>query len=304
MSEQIFQAQADGSLTEVSLPEYLCHKTVRAAKIVGVALSPTPGFHRLALAGAAHVDVTRLWYSSKAPQVGGYYVQYEDGYSSYSPAEAFEQGYTPVGQADESGAAEAPSTPLSVLTAHVSGDPGVDVGLETTSSSLPADIPAESQVVVIDPKLSKKYPETYTISHVEYINKRVYYGVKGLNEIFLASQLAVVKPAAEVTSVPAPEGTTLIDNEVVTDLYIKTSGKTIYTSDCATSIAPAETPGPCDCNIIPSAEDLDAVAQEKAATEATAGAEQIPLDATGGQQGATDPDGGTFEPGGGAADTQ
>jgi hypothetical protein len=253
MSEQIFQAQADGSLTEVSLPEYLCHKTVRAAKIVGVALSPTPGFHRLALAGAAHVDVTRLWYSSKAPQVGGYYVQYEDGCSSYSPAAAFEQGYTPVGQANESGAVEAPSTPLSVLTAHISGNPGADVGLETTSSSLPADIPADSQVVVIDPKLSKKYPETYTISHVEYINKRVYYGVKGLNEIFLASQLAIVKPA---------------DKEK------------------------------------PSAEDLDAVAQEKAAAEATAGAEQTALDATGGQQGATEPDGGTFEPGSGAADTQ
>jgi hypothetical protein len=140
-----------------------------------------------------------------------------------------------------------------VLTAHISGNPGADVGLETTSSSLPADIPADSQVVVIDPKLSKKYPETYTISHVEYINKRVYYGVKGLNEIFLASQLAIVKPA---------------DKEK------------------------------------PSAEDLDAVAQEKAAAEATAGAEQTALDATGGQQGATEPDGGTFEPGSGAADTQ
>ena len=198
MSEQIFQATADGSLIEVSLPEYLCHKTVRAAKIVAVALSSNPGFHRLALAGAAHVDVTRLWYSSKAPQAGGYYVQYEDGYSSYSPAEAFEQGYTPVDQTGNSIQSEQPGTPLSVLIAHVegaSGDPGADVGLATTPAAIPVDIPAESQVQVIDPMLSKQYPSVYTISHVEHINKRVYYGVKGLNELFLASQLAIVKPA-------------------------------------------------------------------------------------------------------------
>ena len=28
------------------------------------------------------------------PQVGGYFVQYEDGYKSFSPAEPFESGYT------------------------------------------------------------------------------------------------------------------------------------------------------------------------------------------------------------------
>jgi hypothetical protein len=46
----------------------------------------------------------------------------------------------------------------------------------------------------------------------------------------------------------APEGMTLIDNEVLADLYIKASGKTQHSSDCATSIAPAETPRPCDCD--------------------------------------------------------
>lgn len=45
----------------------------------------------------------------------------------------------------------------------------------------------------------------------------------------------------------APEGCSIIDNEVLADLYIKASGKTIHASDCATSVAPAETPGPCDC---------------------------------------------------------
>jgi hypothetical protein len=28
------------------------------------------------------------------PQVGGYFVEYEDGYESFSPAKAFEGGYT------------------------------------------------------------------------------------------------------------------------------------------------------------------------------------------------------------------
>jgi hypothetical protein len=30
------------------------------------------------------------------PEVGGYFVQYEDGYLSFSPAAAFESGYTEV----------------------------------------------------------------------------------------------------------------------------------------------------------------------------------------------------------------
>jgi hypothetical protein len=46
----------------------------------------------------------------------------------------------------------------------------------------------------------------------------------------------------------APEGCSIIRNEVLADLYIKLSGKSTHSSDCATSVAPAETPGPCDCN--------------------------------------------------------
>ena len=30
------------------------------------------------------------------PEVGGYYVVYEDGYKSFSPAKAFEDGYAAV----------------------------------------------------------------------------------------------------------------------------------------------------------------------------------------------------------------
>ena len=30
------------------------------------------------------------------PEVGGYYVVYKDGYKSFSPADAFEEGYTKI----------------------------------------------------------------------------------------------------------------------------------------------------------------------------------------------------------------
>jgi hypothetical protein len=42
----------------------------------------------------------------------------------------------------------------------------------------------------------------------------------------------------------------IINNEVLANLYIKASGKTAHGSDCATSVAPAETPGPCDCDVV------------------------------------------------------
>ena len=41
--------------------------------------------------GMQHGDV-----APRAPEVGGYYVVYEDGYKSFSPAGAFESGYTPL----------------------------------------------------------------------------------------------------------------------------------------------------------------------------------------------------------------
>jgi hypothetical protein len=35
--------------------------------------------------------------------------------------------------------------------------------------------------------------------------------------------------------------------EKLADAYKLASGKTAHSSDCATSLAPAEEPGPCDC---------------------------------------------------------
>lgn len=80
----------------IELPRYKCHKEVRAAKILKVFLLDTHT-HLLVL------DVNRVKteiaeskeYGEKhKPYAGGYYVVYEDGYTSFSPAEAFESGYT------------------------------------------------------------------------------------------------------------------------------------------------------------------------------------------------------------------
>ena len=37
------------------------------------------------------------YYEKHRPEPGGYYVVYDDGYKSYSPAKAFEDGYTLIG---------------------------------------------------------------------------------------------------------------------------------------------------------------------------------------------------------------
>jgi len=74
---------------------YQCHKQVQACKILGVFVDQ----HALVLGheGAFQEIVPGPNYFNKHdPQPGGYYVVYADGYESYSPAEAFETGYTRV----------------------------------------------------------------------------------------------------------------------------------------------------------------------------------------------------------------
>jgi len=39
------------------------------------------------------IEVSRDWMLKHNPTPGGYYVVYNDGYASFSPAEAFETGY-------------------------------------------------------------------------------------------------------------------------------------------------------------------------------------------------------------------
>lgn len=89
------------------MPKYQCHKQVWALKIKELRQAP---------ASSAPVNLGGDWfivpeddayepimvghykyYDKYRPVPGGYYVLYEDGYQSYSPASAFESGYTLIG---------------------------------------------------------------------------------------------------------------------------------------------------------------------------------------------------------------
>lgn len=75
-----------------ALPQYQCHKKVHALQIsyVGVATLYVHGTF-------APIEVGEKWISKYKPEAGGYYVLYDDGYTSFSPKEAFEDGYSLIG---------------------------------------------------------------------------------------------------------------------------------------------------------------------------------------------------------------
>lgn len=77
------------------LPRYKCHKEVRAAKI-DIVEHLESGSVKLHFAKYESIEVDGEWLAKHHPFAGGYYVVYKDGYTSYSPAEAFEEGYTLV----------------------------------------------------------------------------------------------------------------------------------------------------------------------------------------------------------------
>lgn len=83
-------------MSEVKLPEYQSIKVVGAAKIasitgtaIGLSLNKS----------IVEIEVGRAWVARHQPEVGGYFVRYEDGYESFSPAEAFEKGYLALADA-------------------------------------------------------------------------------------------------------------------------------------------------------------------------------------------------------------
>jgi hypothetical protein len=76
----------------MELPRYTCHKKVWALKIKDI--SPTQNSFVPEDKEYAEVELPPGWIEKHNPAPGGYYVVYEDGYKSYSPAAAFESGYT------------------------------------------------------------------------------------------------------------------------------------------------------------------------------------------------------------------
>ena len=86
---------------ETEMPKYKSHKEVWALKIEKV-IDPTEpnnesdGSRLLLFVDKryAPMRVKHEYVRKHNPQEGGYYVRYKDGYESWSPAEAFEEGYS------------------------------------------------------------------------------------------------------------------------------------------------------------------------------------------------------------------
>lgn len=112
----------------VQLPRYKCHKEVWAVKILQCKYEQLPKFTKATCRGSlvfnsncghcercewekthpgpmkmfiipadqgyGPIEVDAAYIDKHKPQPGGYYVVYADGYKSFSPAQAFEEGYT------------------------------------------------------------------------------------------------------------------------------------------------------------------------------------------------------------------
>jgi len=86
------------------MPRYRCHKEVWALKIAAVIIDDHDSYstgHGATIVPEdrryAPLRVDYEYLRKHDPKPGGYYVVYDDGYASWSPAKAFEEGYALVG---------------------------------------------------------------------------------------------------------------------------------------------------------------------------------------------------------------
>lgn len=97
----------EGTAPTAEMPRYTSHKEVQALKIAAIEFdvdkARAEGRETDATAiitpaepGYAPFKVSAIYVHKHAPRAGGYYVVYRDGYQSFSPSEAFEEGYTRI----------------------------------------------------------------------------------------------------------------------------------------------------------------------------------------------------------------
>lgn len=85
------------STVQSEMPKYKCHKEVHALKIHEVVVQNDGGaMITPAVEGFSAFRVSSGYIDRHNPKAGGYFVVYEDGYKSFSPAAPFEEGYTKI----------------------------------------------------------------------------------------------------------------------------------------------------------------------------------------------------------------
>lgn len=83
---------------QAELPKYLCHKRVWALKVGKITVQDieddgTTTLHPIDEKYAPFTVDKDFMNRHKPDKEGGYFVVYEDGYKSFSPTKAFEDGY-------------------------------------------------------------------------------------------------------------------------------------------------------------------------------------------------------------------
>lgn len=77
-----------------AVPRFRCHKEVRALKIQKIEPADIGGAIITPVdASIPPFNVDAHYVRQHVPQPGGYFVIYDDGYESWSPEAAFENGY-------------------------------------------------------------------------------------------------------------------------------------------------------------------------------------------------------------------
>ena len=96
-----------GAGASAEMPRYRCHKEVWALKIERIEYDntraraegrETDGSAMIVPADTRYAPfrVDQAYLRKHDPHFGGYYVVYKDGYKSFSPADAFEDGYARI----------------------------------------------------------------------------------------------------------------------------------------------------------------------------------------------------------------
>lgn len=101
MEEKFTQPVPTPATTLPQLPRYRSHKIVRAARIAHVAEDGALILDREDGTDQFVRVMGPEWIQRHLPKAGGFLVEYADGYTSYSPGPAFEDGYTRLAEIEE-----------------------------------------------------------------------------------------------------------------------------------------------------------------------------------------------------------